>query len=265
MIDGDRYVVSEAARAAFLRDGWVHLAGVLSEAEIAELEPTYDRFVAGEIEVPGKDFCDMSGDYGRRVEDYAVINVMLPRRYHPAWRDNVLELRAASIAEQLHGVGMRLDYDQLLAKPPGHPDGVFHWHQDQAYWLTTTDPRTATAWLALDDSTVDNGGMRFVSGSHREPTLRPHLPLTGDRESAHTLVAEIDETRDEVTYAEIRRGDVTIHSERVLHGSGPNVSTGWRRAYVVAFRSEVTVAEERARGFTHSHNDDPDTLADVGE
>lgn len=30
----------------------------------------------------------------------------------------------------------------------------------------------------------------------------------------------------------------------------------FRRTYVVAFRTEDTVAQERAAGFTHSHNDD---------
>ena len=36
-----------------------------------------------------------------------------------------------------------------------------------------------------------------------------------------------------------------------------------RRGYVVAFRSAATVAEERALGFTHSHNDDPQVLAAI--
>jgi ectoine hydroxylase-related dioxygenase (phytanoyl-CoA dioxygenase family) len=65
---------------------------------------------------------------------------------------------------------------------------VFHWHQDLAYWPVTPDPRTASFWLALDDTDLDNGCLSFVAGSHREPRLRPHLPLHGDREQSHTLV-----------------------------------------------------------------------------
>ena len=60
------------------------------------------------------------------------------------------------------------------------------------------------------------------------------------------------------------RGDVTVHDERVVHGSGGNTSDRWRRAYIVAFRSAETVAWERAHGFTHSHNDAPDVLDGVG-
>jgi phytanoyl-CoA hydroxylase len=43
--------------------------------------------------------------------------------------------------------------------------------------------------------------------------------------------------------------------EWIIHGSGGNSSPRWRRTYVIAFRSEQTVAWERKLGFTHSHND----------
>ena len=260
--DGDVYRLTEEEIAAFRRDGYVHLRGVLSEEELAAVEVDYERFLRREIPVPGKDFCDMSGGYDRPVDQYAVINVMLPRRYHPAWQGNVVEQRAGSIAAQLHGDDMVYDYDQLLAKPPGRDDGAFAWHQDQAYWIKTPDTRTATMWLALDDSGVENGGMRFVPGSQRDPELRAHAPLHGDRGDSHTLVAELD-PGDEVRQPELARGDATIHDERVLHGSPGNGSTRWRRAYIVAFRSEATVAEERRLGFTHSHNDEPDVLGSV--
>jgi hypothetical protein len=40
-----------------------------------------------------------------------------------------------------------------------------------------------------------------------------------------------------------------------MHGSAGNLSSDWRRTYVIAYRSHATVAYERALGFTHSHND----------
>lgn len=261
---GPSYMVTDDDKAAFARDGYVHLPGVMSADEMTEIESVYDRFLRREIAVPGKDLCDMSGDYGRAFEDYSIVNVMLPRRYHPAWQGNLFEMRAASIAAQLCGPDMTIDYDQLLAKRPHRADAVFHWHQDMAYWVKTPDMRTATCWLAVDHSTIENGCMRFVPASHREPTLRPHRPLHGDREKSHTLLTDVDETKDVVKYAEIRRGDITVHNERVAHGSGPNSSAGWRRAYIVAFRSKDTVAEERRLGFTHSHNDEPKVLNSVG-
>lgn len=262
--DDNTYEVLPEERERFHRDGYVHLEGVLTAAELVEIEAVYDRFLRREIVVPGKDFCDMSGEYDRSVEEFAIINVMLPRKYYPDLRDNPYELRAASIAAQLCGEDLALDYDQFIAKRPGKSEAVFHWHQDLAYWLDTKDTRTASFWLALDDSTLENGCMRFIPGSHLESELRPHEPMAGDRGKSHTLVARVDETRDEIRPVPIRRGDVTVHSERVIHGSGGNFTDGWRRAYVVAFRARETVEEERRRGFTHSHNDDPDVLRSVG-
>jgi hypothetical protein len=49
-----------------------------------------------------------------------------------------------------------------------------------------------------------------------------------------------------------------------MHGSGGNDTDGYRRAYVVAYRSEETVKIERELGFTHSHNDHVGVLDSVG-
>lgn len=252
---GDAYLVTDEEREAFKADGFVHLRGVLSPAEVDEIEVVYDRFLRRAIPVPGKDFNDMTtGEHGTDPAGYAILNVMVPRRYHPAWVGNIYERRTASIARQLCGESMTIDFDQLLAKHPNRPDAVFGWHQDQAYWIDTDDRRTATCWLAVDDSTVDNGCMQFLPGSHRQP-IRPHRPLHGDRATSHTLVTDL-RPGDALRAVPIRRGDITVHGEGVLHGSGGNrTSDSWRRAYIVVYRSVDTVRRERELGFTHSHND----------
>jgi ectoine hydroxylase-related dioxygenase (phytanoyl-CoA dioxygenase family) len=257
---GDHYLVTEADVEAFRRDGFVHLRGVMSAEEMDEIAAVYDRFLRREIEVVGKDFNDMTtGEHGTDPSGYAIVNVMLPRTYYPQWQGNTYERRAASIAEQLCGEGMVIDFDQLLAKQPGRDDAVFGWHQDQAYWIDTDDRRTATCWLAVDDSTLDNGCLQFLPGSNHEP-VRPHRPLHGDRSESHTLVTDL-RPDDVMRPVPIRRGDITVHGEGILHGSGGNTSAdSWRRAYIVAFRSHDTVAEERRRGFTHSHNDEVEVL-----
>jgi ectoine hydroxylase-related dioxygenase (phytanoyl-CoA dioxygenase family) len=104
--------------------------------------------------------------------------------------------------------------------------------------------------------------MQFLPGSHREP-IRPHHPLHGDRGTSHTLVTDLRQD-DVMVPVPIARGDITVHSEGVLHGSGGNVTAdSWRRAYIVAFRSTSTVQAERELGFTHSHNDDVTVLETV--
>lgn len=82
-----------------------------------------------------------------------------------------------AIADQLQGGSMEIDYDQILAKRPQSEDAVFAWHQDMAYWPPfTSDISAATCWLAVTDSTEENGCMRFLPGSQKEEQLRKHAP-----------------------------------------------------------------------------------------
>ena len=261
----DPYPLTQAHKDAFARDGWVVLEDFVDEQHLAALEQDYMRLLRREVPVSGRDYCDMTGHYDRPIEEFALLNVMLPRTYMPGLQGNIYERRAAGVVAQLLGDGFALDYDQLVAKPPGQRDAVFHWHQDLGYWPITEDTRTATFWLALDDVGDDNGCVRFVDGSHLEPELRQHVPLKGDRDSNHTLVAEVDPERDRIRSAVMKRGSVTVHHERTVHGSQGNGSARWRRGYVLAFRSRETIAEERALGFTHSHNDDVEVLTAISE
>jgi hypothetical protein len=259
-IRGDEYLLTPEQVASYGREGYLVLPQVVTEAELAPLELELERFIRGEVTGMGRDFCDMSGPYGRAFEDFNLVNAVLPRVYAATLVGTVFERRATSIAQQLIGEDAVLDYDQFLAKRPRRPEAVFAWHQDLGYWPTgTPDTRTVTCSLALDDATLENGCLQVVPRSHLEPKLRPHRPSAWStspelRAEAHTLTAELHAT-DEVVALPLARGSITVHNERIVHGSAGNQSNGWRRTYVIAHRSRRTVEYERRIGFTHSHND----------
>ena len=129
-------------------------------------------------------------------------------------------------------------------------------HQDLGYWPTgTPEPLTATCSLALDDADAQNGCLKVVPGSQKQG-LRPHRPLMGDDRSKSHILGVTLSGDDRVVELPLRRGDITVHDELIVHGSGGNASPDrWRRTYIVAFRSQACVAFERSIGFTHSHND----------
>jgi ectoine hydroxylase-related dioxygenase (phytanoyl-CoA dioxygenase family) len=253
---GDEYILSAEQIEQFHRDGYVTLRGVMTEDELAEIEIEFERFIRGEVPGMGRDFCDMSGPYDRKFEDFSLVNAVLPRKYQPDLEGNIYEKRTASISRQLIGESATLDYDQFLAKRPAKPDAVFTWHQDLGYWPTgTPEPLTATCSLALDDADSENGCLKVVPGSQKKG-LRPHRPLMGeDRENSHILSVELT-ADDPVVELPLKRGDITVHDEMIIHGSGGNRSPDrWRRTYIAAFRSKACVDFERSIGFTHSHND----------
>ncbi len=264
--DGDHYLVTEEEKAFFMKNGYLVLRNVVSQEELAAIDEAFTTFANGGVSGMGKDFCDMSGGLNKRPEDFTLVNAMLPRVYLPSFANNIFERRANNIARALLGKDMALDYDQFLAKKPGKSGAVFAWHQDMAYWpKKTPDTRTVTCSLALDDADLENGCLRVIPGSHTEG-VRKHRPLAQDlaqvgettnttREDAHAQVLDL-KPDDEIVYLPVRRGDITLHNEWIIHGSGGNNSkTRWRRTYVIAFRSEQTIAQERKIGFTHSHND----------
>jgi hypothetical protein len=257
---GDDYPLNPERVARYQREGYLVLPDVVTEPELLPLESTFQRFIEGRVSGMGRDFCDMSGPYGRAFEDFNLVNAVLPRVYDPSLVGNVFERRAAAIARQLIGNDITLDYDQFLAKRPQRTRAVFAWHQDLGYWPTDTpDTRTVTCSLALDDASPENGCLQVVPGSHREAELRSHRPSAWSsspelRQEAHTLSVEL-RPADAIVSLPVRRGSITVHNERIVHGSSGNTTDGWRRTYVVAFRSQRTVEYERSIGFTHSHND----------
>lgn len=259
--EDERYLIGDADVAQFRQEGYLVLRGVLTEQELHPLDFWFDHFIAGkEMHHMGRDFCDMSQPYGTLVENFQLVNAMLPSLYRPELADNIFCRVAQSIVDQLYPEGKAaMDYEQFLAKKPQKQQAAFAMHQDLGYWPKTKNTWTATFSLALTDSDIANGCLCVMPGTHKESELRSHVPKPYDggeasREDSHTLVIE-SRAGDKAMHLPVKRGDVTIHDERIVHGSAGNQTDDWRKTYVMAFRDVETIAEERALGFTHSHND----------
>jgi phytanoyl-CoA dioxygenase PhyH len=80
-----------------------------------------------------------------------------------------------------------------------------------------------TLWLAVDDSTSENGCMRVIPGSHKSE-LAPILPRT---DIANALSSGMDESlvdSAKATDVVLWAGDVSIHHPNIVHGSNSNFS-----------------------------------------
>ena len=227
-----------------------------------------DHFISGkEQKKMKKDFCDMSQPYGTPFEKFQLINAMLPGKYMPSFKENIFYKIAKDISSQLYKNGKaEMDYEQFLAKKPSKKGAKFSMHQDLGYWPKTKNTWTATFSLALSDADIINGCLYVIPGSNKEAELRKHKPKSyskgekkpnSERDDSHTLVIE-SSPNDKVIYLPLKRGDITIHDEKIVHGSAGNNSNEWRKTYIIAFRDSETIKKERLIGFTHSHNDKVD-------
>jgi ectoine hydroxylase-related dioxygenase (phytanoyl-CoA dioxygenase family) len=260
---GLNYLITADEIEQFYQQGYIVLNDVLTEEEMATIDSWFDHFIMGKQLDMKRDFCDMSQPYGTPFEEFKLVNAMLPSKYRPELKNNIFHQISQRIADQLYHDGQAaMDYEQFLAKKPAKADAEFAMHQDLGYWPKTENTWTATFSLALTDSDLENGCLQAVPGSNKEPKLRSHRPkgasadaTSVNRDESHTLVIDMKST-DEIIYLPVKRGSITIHDERIVHGSGGNLADHWRKTYVVAYRDVDTIAQERAMGFTHSHNDE---------
>ena len=121
----------------------------------------------------------------------------------------------------------------FFIKEPRNP-GFVSWHQDSTYWgLDPAD--VVTAWVALTDSTMANGAMRVVPGTHRleqiahQDTFRPENLLSRGQE----IMVKVDER--EARMLPLSAGEMSLHHVRLIHGSDPNPSDTRRIGFAIRY------------------------------
>ena len=140
-------------------------------------------------------------------------------------------LEAAShsiITEALRGVlGPNIElltnkHNHIMVRPPGS-DSVY-WHSgEQPY-----DHTLITALVYLQESTLKNGCIRIVPGSHLRPFRRDRRPKEAFRESdLYGLSVPIP----------MPRGGVLLFNDCCFHGSDVNMSDASRRSMTLAYRA----------------------------
>jgi hypothetical protein len=128
---------------------------------------------------------------------------------------------------------IRLFHDRLLVKPPGGSgESSIGWHVDRAYWLSCTSDSMLTAWIPFVDMDERMGPLRVVPGSHRWDAVP--LMATAHRTDMDRLWEEASTgwTGDARSLV-MRKGQVSFHNCRLLHGSFPNRGETERGALAV--------------------------------
>jgi phytanoyl-CoA hydroxylase len=145
------------------------------------------------------------------------------------------------LVHDLIGPTVRLYWEQSVYKKP-ETAADFPWHQDNGY--TYIEPQQyLTCWIALTDTDQSNGCPWVVPGVHHHGTLRHWMTDLGWRclSDAPGAVA-----------VPARAGSIVVFSSLTPHRTGPNLTTGVRKAYIVQFAPDGarTVRVDDATGTT---------------
>ena len=185
----------------FNRDGFLAPLPAFTPWEARDLRRYIDSLVDAVVSAP-----DRRNSYS--ISSY---HVVCERLYDLITTPVLLDYVEDLLGSDLVCWGMH-----LFAKHPGDPMAV-PLHQDAVYW-PLTPARSVSVWLAIDDVDAENAAMQFVPGSHALGPL-PHesKALDGSR-VLKRQVLDPGSYRERFTDT-LRAGEVSIHSDLLLHGS----------------------------------------------
>jgi hypothetical protein len=228
----------------FGSDGFLAFNTGLTDGDLASLRRTLARLHRDNVGFKeGALFDAMGVDDGLAPPRFP--QILHPRSFAPELIDSAFYRIAHGLAEQILGSEVRFKADLSLLKPAliGDPTP---WHQDEAFQDPAFEYNEISFWLALQPVDETNSCMAYIPGSHRGPVLPHGFP--GDDARIHALecVSGFD-PRDAVTCA-LPSGGCVIHTQRTVHGAGPNRSDHDRMAYVLIF-DRVPVPASAVRTF----------------
>ena len=189
---------------AFNRDGYLKGIPIFDDAEIAEHRAFFDDQLKKAM-AAGLGSFTLSSAHLKFGQVYDLLN-------NPRIVARVQDLLGPDL------IGLASHYFCKMPK-----DGTtVSWHQDASYWPLTPS-KTVTVWLAIDDAEVENGCMRFVSGSHQHGQLEFRASEAAEDNVLNQTVDEVDRYGTLVD-VELKAGQISIHSDLLLHSSHYNES-----------------------------------------
>ncbi len=147
----------------------------------------------------------------------------------------ILTPELGRMAADLAGTsGVRLYHDHAMIKQPWANPTNFH--VDNPYDPFYSD-QAIMFWIALDDTTVQNGCLYFLPGTHK--TCGFEVGGILDEVGIGELFSEYPNWAEIEPYAaEMKAGAGVFISGLVAHAAGPNMTTHPRRAFAMLFMPE---------------------------
>ena len=190
--------------AKFNREGYIRGIRIFSDAEISEIRGYFDRLLAKTLAAGGDSY-----------------SISTAHAKHGRVYDILTDRRIVECVKDLLGEDVVAWGSHFFCKMP-HDGKAVAWHQDASYWPLTPS-KAATVWLAIDDATIENACMRFIAGSHHVG----HLTYRPSDSAEHNVLNQTIENAEQYgtpVVDELKAGEVSIHSDLLLHGSDANDS-----------------------------------------
>ena len=120
-----------------------------------------------------------------------------------------------------------------------HSSGFYSWHQDSTYAGMAMPEKAVTVWLALTPSTPASGCLRVVPSSHKWGQLahefKPSKENMLSRGQQIVVGEQIADFTNEAVDLRLQPGEMSLHSFRSIHASGPNQTDDPRIGFAIRY------------------------------
>jgi ectoine hydroxylase-related dioxygenase (phytanoyl-CoA dioxygenase family) len=239
-------MLTEEQVADFHRDGFLNGGRILDERGVQELKDELDRILSigpeGFPEGASRPVLFHNMAQGRDPEKcvWQIVNIWEVSSAYERLTRHPFIVDAISRLTNAHE--LMVWHDQIQYKPAGH-GGVTGWHQDAPLWPIIRPMTPVSAWVALDDATVENGCMWMTPGSHKWGNqiefLRTQAHLQ-QKEGFGDIEGFTPSEDAEITSVgprpwTVKAGEVSLHHSLTWHGSPFNHSDQPRRAIAMHY------------------------------
>lgn len=225
--------------ARFQEDGFVVVKGFLNAEELKQTEQEIDRYITEVLPTVPRIHVVYESGWSGPLKQFSRMELYDEYFQQALRRPATLDLLGACLGEPVEPITTEVFYKPARVGSPAL------YHQENAYF-NYLPPYGLVIWIALDETTLENGSVHFVRGSHRLgeiPHVQTGLPL---------FSKALSKPPDPALYPEVpallQPGDASIHHFLTVHRSGPNNTDSHRRGFVLDYRGRSTeVNQETSR------------------
>jgi ectoine hydroxylase-related dioxygenase (phytanoyl-CoA dioxygenase family) len=211
--------LTPAQRERYREEGAIVVEGLLDDATRATMNRALAELVERSRAVHAHDAVyDL--EPGHSASEPRVRRIKVPHRQHPVFDAFARSPGLLGVLRDLLGDDVRLHGSKLNLKSPRFGSPV-EWHQDWAFYPHTNDDLLAVG-VMLDDTSVENGALYVVPGTHRGPTFDHH---GADGRFCGAMDFEASGLRFDAAVPCVGpAGACSFHHVRLVHGSAQNRS-----------------------------------------
>ncbi|MDA1191905.1 MAG: phytanoyl-CoA dioxygenase family protein [Candidatus Poribacteria bacterium] len=236
-------MLTAAQAKQFHENGFLNIGRVLSDDDCALLKSELFKVMNHETERKPVLNRNLTGR-----DDAVVVQIVNIWEASDAYLDLAKHpVITEAVAHLCNTDTLRIWHDQIQYKPAkaGGPTG---WHQDHPLWPSIQPADLISAWIPMEDATLENGCMRMVPGSHKWGNQQRFIGTGEAFAPIHREPSQLPDGAElNAVPTEVLKGECHLHHSLTWHGSPDNTSEKERPAIAIHFMPGHTLFQPVGR------------------